>query len=224
MVHLHANVGNWVGEIPHSSSHVNSLPLFEAGSRSLDSLEISSCGKYVVLSHKDQRPTVLDIPDSVFTNECQPDVHGSLGPGEGPRSKSYALARIDNSAVSNFGLKAGQVVSSFSVIDAKDGSGSMVMDIAKGEKVSIRLLTSEEGQISQALEVVSLLQAFGRPHTKPTILMPKGLDQDLRIVLNSAAHTQYSMDNTDTYSFPIIVELDQRLVKHSLQLQHYAKP
>ncbi|KAF2472857.1 uncharacterized protein BDR25DRAFT_258324 [Lindgomyces ingoldianus] len=211
------------GQVQHSSSRLNSLPLHKAGFSSLDSLEISSCGKYVVLSDKGQRPTVLDIPDSVFTNECQPDVYGNLGHGETPESKSYDLTKIANSEISNFGLVAGQVISSASVIDAKDGSGQVVMDVAKGEKVSIRLLTGEKGETSQALKVVSLPQSYGQPHTKPTILMPKSPNGAVRIVLNSTPHIQYSMDSTDAYSLPVIAERDQRLVQHSFQPQHYAK-
>ncbi|KAL6832053.1 hypothetical protein V8C40DRAFT_237745 [Trichoderma camerunense] len=190
----------------------------------IDSLKISACGRYVI-ANQPGGPTVFEIP--TFSPAKDPGEKQSLeqqflhtadfnsNNHDNDNDTIATRCMLGNTDVSHFGLRHGQVLHNECIVNAKDGIVASVVRVLSGDTPALQLIPATEGLESQTVELMSLPKSLQLKHTAPVILAPSDRDTNIKVVLNSTLHSEYSLTEQHTGVVPAIVERDIKSLKLS---------
>jgi hypothetical protein len=167
----------------------------------IQTLKISECGDYVVLSHA-ANTTVVKIP-SEFLELKSMSLKQLLKPTSATTSD---LVHLGSTELAHFGLQHGQTVTNPTCHLGPAGEPiTLVLEQRGGDRPSIQLTQLGSGNGRQTLELLALPLSNDVKHTAVTALMPNTEEGSLRLIVNSRSRSDYSMKDDNTY-YPALIE------------------
>lgn len=166
-----------------------------------DSLKISACGEYVVVNRASE-PTVFKIPGL-----------SAAGTAASEREQQHAAPRDSPRHMSLLGLGNDQILGNASVISAREGAVSSVAYIQAGDSPSLRLVSNTAGLATQSVELISLPATFQALHTAPTVMALNAENTRIRIILNAASHSEYSLSAQYAEVVPAVIDRSVQSLK-----------
>ena len=190
-----------------------------------ESMTISNCGKYVVLTTRSVKSasTVIKIPDEELvemSDVAQPGI--SI---EDVQGNSKELASIASMNVSAFNLRPGQVLKGSHLGLEIDGDSSRVLTIRADDTVNLDLSSAKLQKSLQSLRLISLPDLPGIEQTTAAVRIPRDGDHDILIFLNrNAQRVYYPSSEQGMERFPLVIERDPFSVVHTLMVDGSEKP
>jgi hypothetical protein len=132
---------------------------------------------------------------------------------EYPSTEDAPLTEAGDAEIFAFKLKPGQVVTDNCVVNNCGETTSRVLNIHSGDRPAIQLTAGNNKATS--LEIVALPNTISVQNSKSTVIMPKSWDDDIKVIINSTLHTEYSMSGAGETEFPALIERDPRRVRVS---------
>jgi hypothetical protein len=171
-------------------------------------ITISACGKYVVVVHGNASNVVpipereLDLPENLQAKSPTTDAAPKI-------NNEQSVAHIGTMDVSSFNFRPGDVLKDLQVSIRSDGYSHQVLSIDSDGTVAVRM--TNDSRVALQMEMVKLPQCQDESLT-PSLIMPNGCHDAVRIVMNKKPMHAYTMNTTPSEKGPFIVDRDARSI------------
>ena len=189
-------------------------------------VEFSSCGYYVLFSTEGLPTTVWPVPPELLSRAQQSPKGGNRGIK--PRAMSTEkinLVADGNTNTSALQLRDGQVLQSSQLIVGQDEQILASTSVTANKSVNISFQGHGPNPGERVFNIVTLPQQYEVPNSSivPTVKMPENGDTSIRIVLDCAARSDYSMEDSQNQS-RMVIERPLDKIKQTVFLRSTREP
>ena len=186
--------------------------------------EFSGCGNYVLFNKQGLPKTVWPVPPQLLSRAQPSPKDGNRCTTTQPLSAERVnLVARGNANISALQLGDGQVLQSSQLITGQDSQILASTSLTANNSVNISLQRHGSSPATEVIKIITLPQEYEASNIVPTIKMPENGNTSIRLILDRASRSDYSMKDIQNQS-RLVIERPLDKTKQTVHLGPSPEP